>query len=112
MGVLQDARIAKLPKWVQDEIRTRDQRIKHLESAIKNYEGVGESRVSYHYGIGTKKDDRYLPEHSQIEWVLRDGQIIRIHERPTGNLAINTDGQLTILPHSANWIEIPLEIPQ
>ena len=109
MSVLQDARITKLPKWVQNDIRSLVREVNNLKSAIKDYEGEGESRISYNDGIGPLK--HFLPEHSQIEWTLKDGRIVRIHERIGGNLAISTDGQLTILPHSANWIEIPLEIP-
>jgi len=103
----QDARIAKLPKWVRSLIETQSRRIRHLESAIKDYEGEGKTRISYTFGHGSKRDDHYIPEHSDIEWVLKTGRIIRIHERIEGNLAISTDGQLTILPRSGNWIEIP-----
>ncbi len=104
---LQDARIAKLPKWVRRLIETQSRRIRHLESAIKDYEGEGKTRISYTYGHGSREDDRFLPEHVNIEWILKSGRIIRIHERMEGTLAISTDGQMTILPTSSNWIEIP-----
>ena len=106
---LQDARIAKLPKWTRRLIETQSRRIRHLESAIKDYENEGKTRISYSYGSGSgsRKHDRFLPEHSDIEWGLKTGRIIRIHERmESGNLAISTDGQLTVLPMSGNWIEI------
>lgn len=103
----QDARIAKLPKWTRRLIETQSRRIDHLESALLAYEGHRESRISYNYGHDPKEGDRFLPEHAHIKWVLNSGRIIRIHERMEGNLAISTEGQLTVLPLSANWIEIP-----
>ncbi len=103
----QDARIAKLPKWTRRLIETQSRRIRHLESAIKDYEGEGKTRISYNYGHGPREDDRFLPENAHIEWVLKSGRIVRIHERMEGNLAISTDGQMTILPTASNWIEIP-----
>lgn len=107
MSELQDARIAKLPKWVRRELEAQSRRIRHLESAIKDYEGEGETRISYNYGHGSREDDRFLPENVHIEWILKSGRIVRIHERMEGNLAVSTNGQLTILPTSSNWIEIP-----
>lgn len=106
MRDVSDDRIAKLPKWARDLLQTKDRRIEHLESAIKDYEGEGESRVSYHYGAGSKRDDRFLPEHPQIEWILKSTTLVRIHERPQGSLAISTEGQMTMRPISGNWIEI------
>ena len=104
----QDTRIAKLPKWVRSLIETQSRRIRHLESAIKDYEGEGKTRISYNYGGHvSREDDRFLPENVHIEWVLKSGRIVRIHERMEGNLAISTDGQMTILPTASNWIEIP-----
>ena len=107
MRDVSDARIFKLPIWAQSLLTAKDRRIRHLESAIKDYEGEGKTRISYNYGHDSREDDRFLPEHVQIEWVLKTGRIVRIHERTEGNLAISTDGQLTILPTSTNWIEIP-----
>ncbi len=107
MRDVSDARIFKLPIWAQTLLVTKDRRIEHLESAIKDYEGEGKTRISYTYGSGSREDDHYLPENVHIEWRLKTGRLIRIHERMEGTLAISTDGQLTILPTSSNWIEIP-----
>jgi len=107
MRDVSDTRILKLPVWAQTLLTTKDRRIEHLESVIKDYEGEGKTRISYNYGHGPKEDDRFLPENVHIEWILKSGRIVRIHERMEGNLAISTDGQLTILPTSSNWIEIP-----
>ena len=107
MRDVSDARIFKLPVWAQTLLTAKDRRIEHLESALKDYEGEGESRISYTYETDSREDDRFLPENAHIEWRLRTGRLIRIHERIGGTLAISTDGQLTILPMSSNWIEIP-----
>ena len=106
MSVLQDARIAKLPKWVRREFEAREREIRHLKSAIKDYEGEGKSRISYNFG-GSKRDDHFIPEHSSIEWRLKSGTLVRLHETPQGPLAVSTVGPMTIRPKAGNWIEIP-----
>ena len=107
MNELQDTRIAKLPKWARREFETKERTIRHLQSAILDYEGHGESRISYtHSGHGSKRNDRFLPEHSSIEWKLKSGTLVRLHETMEGPLAISTEGQLTMRPKAGNWIEI------
>ena len=103
--------VTKLPKWAQQELKTKDAMIAHLQKTIDDMVGSDGSEADIVYDMGMYPDKgKPLPKHTTVRFKTGD----RTHEAIEVRLARDSSNQtyvhiysterLTIRPNSANII--------
>lgn len=109
---MDEQRLARLPKWAQDEITTLLRKVDGLTRELKVQQCDEPSRIQWgrEWGQGSKG---YLQNDEQITFTPKaDG-----HERPIRvhfnldhtHLEIHCDGAIVVRPTSGNWVQISVE---
>jgi hypothetical protein len=101
-----DQKIAKLPKWAQQEIRALRMNVQRLESALEEPEDTntyaGNRPDGYGYSVRLGKNER-------VYYQVGDKQYIEVHLNRDGkSISIYGEEPLTVLPLVSNVIDVQL----
>lgn len=110
---MDEKRLARLPKWAQDEITTLRRKVDGLARELKVQQCDAPSRIQWGHAWGAASAKGYLQNDEYIAFTPKaDG-----HERPIRvhfnldhtHLEIHCDGAIVVKPTSRNWVQISVE---